>query len=81
MLLEVPNAKDPQDAEVAKMLLENPKGFALKANEWAVKYAGAPPAHAAQLDLSKFQTIGTRAPVDESRFVDAGEPWSRWGMD
>ena len=42
MLLESPNPKDPQDAEVAKMLLEDPDEFAVKAHEWAVKYAGAP---------------------------------------
>lgn len=42
MLLESPNPKDPQDAEVAKMLLEDPDEFAVKAHDWAVKYAGAP---------------------------------------
>ena len=41
MLLEVPNPKDPQDAEVAKMMIDNPELFAKIANEWAVKYAGA----------------------------------------
>ncbi|VBB75527.1 Putative ubiquitin-conjugating enzyme [Podospora comata] len=42
MLLESPNPKDPQDAEVAKMMLEQPEAFAQKAHEWAVKYASAP---------------------------------------
>lgn len=42
MLLESPNPKDPQDAQVAKMLIENPKLFARTAHDWAVKYAGAP---------------------------------------
>ncbi|KAK0636116.1 ubiquitin-conjugating enzyme/RWD-like protein [Bombardia bombarda] len=42
MLLESPNPKDPQDAEVAKMLMEHPHQFAQKAHDWAVKYAGAP---------------------------------------
>jgi ubiquitin-conjugating enzyme (huntingtin interacting protein 2) len=42
MLLESPNPKDPQDAEVAKMMMEDPEAFALKAHEWAVAYAGAP---------------------------------------
>lgn len=41
MLLEVPNPKDPQDAEVAKMMITDPELFARIANEWAVKYAGA----------------------------------------
>lgn len=42
MLLESPNPKDPQDAEVAKMMMEQPNEFAYKAHDWAVKYAGAP---------------------------------------
>jgi len=42
MLLESPNPKDPQDAEVAKMMMENPKAFAEKAHDWAIKHAGAP---------------------------------------
>ena len=42
MLLETPNPRDPQDAEVAKMMIDNPAAFAQKAHEWAVKYAGAP---------------------------------------
>lgn len=41
MLLEFPNPKDPQDAEVAKMLTEDPERFARQAHDWAVKYAGA----------------------------------------
>ncbi len=42
MLLESPNPKDPQDAEVAKMMMEDPDYFKSKAHDWAVKYAGAP---------------------------------------
>ncbi|KAL8377469.1 hypothetical protein RB595_008246 [Gaeumannomyces hyphopodioides] len=42
MLLESPNPKDPQDAEVAKMLMEDPEYFKLVAHDWAVKFAGAP---------------------------------------
>jgi len=41
-LLSTPEPKDPQDAEVATMLIKNPKQFARVAREWAVKYAGAP---------------------------------------
>lgn len=43
MLLEVPNPKDPQDAEVASMLKDDPPLFARTAHHWAVKYAGATP--------------------------------------
>ncbi|KAL8829734.1 MAG: hypothetical protein Q9191_001844 [Dirinaria sp. TL-2023a] len=41
-LLSTPEAKDPQDAEVASMLIQNPEEFARVAEEWAVKHAGAP---------------------------------------
>ncbi|EFX00199.1 ubiquitin conjugating enzyme [Grosmannia clavigera kw1407] len=42
MLLESPNPKDPQDAEVAKMLMDDPEYFNVVAHDWAVRYAGAP---------------------------------------
>ncbi|CEL11646.1 ubiquitin-conjugating enzyme/RWD-like protein [Aspergillus pseudodeflectus] len=41
-LLSTPEPKDPQDAEVAGMLLRNPKEFNRVAREWAAQYAGAP---------------------------------------
>lgn len=41
-LLSTPEPKDPQDAEVARMLMHNPKEFERVAREWAVRYAGAP---------------------------------------
>jgi ubiquitin-conjugating enzyme (huntingtin interacting protein 2) len=41
-LLSTPEPKDPQDAEVANMLLKTPKEFERVAREWAVIYAGAP---------------------------------------
>ena len=41
-LLGSPEPKDPQDAQVAQMLIKNPKEFERVAREWAVKYAGAP---------------------------------------
>lgn len=40
--MSTPEPKDPQDAEVAGMLIRNPKEFERVAQEWAVKYAGAP---------------------------------------
>lgn len=55
MLLEFPNPKDPQDAEVAGMLVENPERFALVAQDWAVKHAGAPKK---DLDLTKWKKEG-----------------------
>ena len=50
-LLESPEPKDPQDAEVAKMMMEDPAGWAQKAHDWAVEYAGAP---RRELDLSQY---------------------------
>lgn len=41
-LLSSPEPKDPQDAEVASMLLTRPEEFAHVAREWAVRYAEAP---------------------------------------
>lgn len=41
-LLSTPEPKDPQDAEVAGMLMRNPREFDRVAREWAHKHAGAP---------------------------------------
>ena len=41
-LLSSPEPKDPQDAEVARMLITNPKEVEHVAREWAIKHAGAP---------------------------------------
>ncbi|SPN98720.1 probable ubiquitin--protein ligase [Cephalotrichum gorgonifer] len=86
MLLEFPNPKDPQDAEVAKLSLEQPEKFARTAHEWAVKYAGAP---RQELDLSKFIKDGeegrSKTPTVDyrgyskdlvDRFVNMGFPAS-----
>ncbi|KAG0652345.1 Ubiquitin-ligase 1 [Hyphodiscus hymeniophilus] len=42
LLLSVPEPKDPQDAEVANMLMNHPEQFQRKAREWAINHAGAP---------------------------------------
>lgn len=41
-LLSSPEPKDPQDAEVASMLLTRPEEFKHVAREWAIRYAAAP---------------------------------------
>ncbi|KAF3923590.1 hypothetical protein ABW21_db0201739 [Orbilia brochopaga] len=41
-LLATPEPKDPQDAEVAGMLLRDKPLFEKTAREWAVRFAGAP---------------------------------------
>jgi ubiquitin-conjugating enzyme (huntingtin interacting protein 2) len=57
-LLSTPEPKDPQDAEVANMLLRTPKEFERVAREWAVLYAGAPMSNTgngAAADLDEVQ--------------------------
>ena len=41
-LLAAPEPSDPQDAEVAGMMMRDREGFERKAREWAVRFAGAP---------------------------------------
>ena len=41
-LLSTPEPKDPQDAEVASMLMNHPEQFQRVAREWAIKHAHAP---------------------------------------
>lgn len=41
-LLSAPEPSDPQDAEVASMMLSDPEGFKRKAREWAIRFANAP---------------------------------------
>ena len=63
MLLEFPNPKDPQDAEVAKMMLENPEGFARRAHEWAIRHANAP---SGEFDTSKYRKEPSPKPKETS---------------
>jgi ubiquitin-conjugating enzyme (huntingtin interacting protein 2) len=41
-LLSTPEPKDPQDAEVATMLMKHPDQFQRVARQWAIDYASAP---------------------------------------
>ncbi|KAF8463694.1 ubiquitin-conjugating enzyme/RWD-like protein [Kalaharituber pfeilii] len=41
-LLAAPEPNDPQDAEVANMMLKDPARFKSKARDWAIHHAGAP---------------------------------------
>ncbi|KAJ2903842.1 ubiquitin-conjugating enzyme [Zalerion maritima] len=58
MLLEVPNPKDPQDAEVAKMMMEDPGNFAIKAHEWAVMHASAP--RQPKLNVDQYKSVAPK---------------------
>ncbi|GJN76480.1 hypothetical protein PLICBS_010593 [Purpureocillium lilacinum] len=63
MLLEAPNPKDPQDAEVAGMMMDNPERFARVAQDWAVRFAGA---NRQAFDLSKWLTKHANQPVQNA---------------
>lgn len=75
MLLESPNPKDPQDAQVAAQMLEDPERFAAVAHEWAVKYAGAP-----KQDLPtgnyKKQPVVPKKQDDPSRYDLFNKPFT-----
>lgn len=68
MLLENPNPSDPQDGEVARMLLDNPDSFVQMAHEWAVRHAGAP--RQRNLDVTIFRSLARpTTAVDASRYA------------
>ncbi|KAI5286535.1 hypothetical protein KEM54_006696 [Ascosphaera aggregata] len=51
-LLSTPEPRDPQDAEVAKMLLESPERYERVARSWTAKYAGGPAVDEIEEDTS-----------------------------
>ncbi|KAF4632050.1 hypothetical protein G7Y89_g6079 [Cudoniella acicularis] len=55
-LLSTPEPKDPQDAEVASMLMNNPEQFQRIAREWAIKHASAPPQTNWDVNVAKTAT-------------------------
>ncbi|KAI2622793.1 ubiquitin-conjugating enzyme/RWD-like protein [Hypomontagnella submonticulosa] len=65
-LFESPEPKDPQDAEVAKMMLTDREAFNNKAHEWAVRHAGAKPNP--RFQHIKPRTSAAPTQVDESRY-------------
>ncbi|RYP40917.1 hypothetical protein DL767_001398 [Monosporascus sp. MG133] len=69
-LFESPEPKDPQDAEVAKMMMSDPPAFNKKAHEWAVQFAGARrnPAFQSVTPRSGAGAASTSHAVDESRY-------------
>lgn len=69
-LFESPEPKDPQDAEVAKMMLTDREAFNNKAHEWAVRHAGAKPNP--RFQHIKPRTSAAPTQVDESRYGFGG---------
>lgn len=67
-LLESPEPKDPQDAEVAKMMMTDPDMFNKQAHEWAVEYAKATKNPKYQNLKPRAAVPGSSQRVDESRY-------------
>ncbi|KAI1817222.1 putative ubiquitin carrier protein [Poronia punctata] len=65
-LLESPEPKDPQDAEVARMMMTDPEAFNAKAREWAVQYANAP--RQASFGAARPRTIAAPATISDSQY-------------
>ncbi|KAL7267755.1 Ubiquitin-conjugating enzyme E2 1 [Rhizina undulata] len=57
-LLDAPEPNDPQDAEVANMMLKNRPEFDRKAREWARRHAGAP--SPTSTSSGGFASLGTQ---------------------
>lgn len=69
-LLESPEPKDPQDAEVAKMMNDNKPAFEAKAHEWAVRHANAPPNSKWQNNSVAASSMSSSGPqrIPEARY-------------
>lgn len=68
-LLSSPEPKDPQDAEVASMLISRPEEFKHVAREWAQRYAGAakPPPGSANTGASSSGDTGDLVALKRAR--------------
>ncbi|KXJ92518.1 ubiquitin-conjugating enzyme/RWD-like protein [Microdochium bolleyi] len=66
-LFESPEPKDPQDAEVAKMMINDLDGFNRKAHEWAVRHAGAPHNPKLQSVTPRSAMQVSQSPADDVR--------------
>lgn len=72
-LFESPEPKDPQDAEVAKMMMHDPDAFNQKAHEWAVKHAGAP-------RNDRYSSVTPRASAPAPQEIDEAR-YQGWNKD
>ncbi|KAI1330175.1 putative ubiquitin carrier protein [Xylariaceae sp. FL0255] len=72
-LFESPEPTNPQDAEVAKMMLNDPEGFNKKAHDWAVEYARAP-------HNPKYQEISPR-PAAAAQVQDDEDRYQGYNRD
>lgn len=74
-LLSSPEPKDPQDAEVATMLMNHPEQFERVAREWAQKYAGAPKTNA---PVSRYGASSSKPKVVKTKEQEERELAARW---
>ncbi|KAF2484518.1 ubiquitin-conjugating enzyme/RWD-like protein [Neohortaea acidophila] len=74
-LLSSPEPKDPQDAEVASMLITRPEEFEHVARDWAQRYAGAPkpPPGSTKTGASGSGDSGDAAAVKSQRKMEDRE--------
>ncbi|KAI9746673.1 MAG: Ubiquitin-conjugating enzyme E2 1 [Claussenomyces sp. TS43310] len=76
-LLSTPEPKDPQDAEVASMLMHHPDQFEKVAREWAVKYANAPRKNTS-VSSSTRAPSSSRPKVQKTREQEMREQMARY---
>ncbi|MCJ1306861.1 hypothetical protein MMC25_000505 [Agyrium rufum] len=78
-LLSTPEPKDPQDAEVASMLIRNPKEFDRIAQEWAVKYAKAPKRDTGESSSGETKSVSQSRAPKKSREEEEAERLAQYG--
>ncbi|KAF2862487.1 hypothetical protein K470DRAFT_280792 [Piedraia hortae CBS 480.64] len=66
-LLQSPQPDDPQDAEVARMLIHNPREYKKKAKSWAIKYAKAPATTSGSKHTVPGSSVAAGSDVKECR--------------
>ncbi|KAG9236756.1 ubiquitin-conjugating enzyme/RWD-like protein [Amylocarpus encephaloides] len=75
-LLSTPEPKDPQDAEVASMLMNDPERFQQIAREWAIKHASAPAK--TSWDSFSAQKSGSSAKPKSKQAISKEEEMKRY---
>jgi len=76
-LLSTPEPKDPQDAEVASMLINHPDQFEKVAREWAVKYANAPKKNMSATNYAQTPT-SSKPKTQKTREQELSEQMARY---
>jgi ubiquitin-conjugating enzyme (huntingtin interacting protein 2) len=79
-LLSTPEPKDPQDAEVASMLVNHPEQFDRVAREWAVKHAGAPKSLLTAGALSYTHSAPAKPKTQKSKEQEMREQIARYDI-